>query len=150
MKLGVISSQVTNQIYCEPESFDAYVKSEKKFTTADPFTNCTSNLALDVLTEKINTDCDNKTSCNIPLLSENLYSNEYFPYTKPYSTEDKSKVDAFNKGHCGHHSAFFIQYPCLIPQKFKEDRKLYGLFIGCITVFIYLFVLVYLDYIKCV
>jgi len=27
---------------------------------------------------------------------------------------------------------------------------MYGLFIGCCTVFIYLFVLVYLDYIKCV
>jgi hypothetical protein len=38
----------------------------------------------------------------------------------------------------------------LIPEKLKDERKIGGLFIGCITVFIYLFMLVYLDYISCV
>lgn len=52
-------------------------------------------------------------------------------------------------GTCGNQAAFYIQYPCLIPARFKEPRQVAGLFVGCITVFIYLFVLVYLDYIKC-
>lgn len=31
-----------------------------------------------------------------------------------------------------------------------DQRRIEGLLIGCITVFIYLYVIVYLDYIKCV
>jgi hypothetical protein len=41
-----------------------------------------------------------------------------------------------------------MQMPCLIPHKKVIGRKIFGLFVGCISVFCYLFTLVYMDYIK--
>jgi hypothetical protein len=38
--------------------------------------------------------------------------------------------------------------PCLIPREEVVGRKIFGLFVGCQAVFIYLFTLVYMDYIK--
>ena len=53
-------------------------------------------------------------------------------------------------GQCGEDAYLFVQAPCLVPKQLLERRALNGLFIGCIGVFIYLFVLVYIDYVKSV
>ena len=39
---------------------------------------------------------------------------------------------------------------CVVPPELVAGRLLFGLFAGCIGVFIYLFCVVYFDYIKCV
>jgi hypothetical protein len=51
---------------------------------------------------------------------------------------------------CGNTATFYAQVPCKIPADMASDRKVDGLMFGSLTVFVYLFVLIYFDYIKCV
>ena len=51
---------------------------------------------------------------------------------------------------CNDRSFFFIQMSCVVPPEMVAGRLLFGLFAGCVGVFIYLFCVVYFDYIKCV
>lgn len=44
----------------------------------------------------------------------------------------------------------FVQYICEIPAERDANRKVFGLAAGSIAVFIYLFSVVYFDYINCV
>ncbi len=47
-------------------------------------------------------------------------------------------------------ATFFAQWSCEFPNEERQQRKLVGLLISCIGVFIALFYTVYVDYIKCV
>ena len=40
--------------------------------------------------------------------------------------------------------------PCLVPEKEVVGRQIFGLFVGCMAVFVYLFTVVYFDYIHSV
>lgn len=51
---------------------------------------------------------------------------------------------------CGEEAYFFFQIPCVTPAAEHEPREMNGLIIGCIGVFIYLFVIIYIDYVKSV
>lgn len=42
----------------------------------------------------------------------------------------------------------FVQAPCLIHKSRDMERQITGLFIGSVAVFVYLFTLIYFDYIK--
>lgn len=44
----------------------------------------------------------------------------------------------------------YLQMPCLIPEDMKIDRQIFGLFAGCVVCFIYLFTIVYFDYVMTV
>jgi len=44
----------------------------------------------------------------------------------------------------------FIQVPCVLSEAEMSHRKIIGLFIGCLAIFIYLYTLVYLDYVQVV
>ena len=55
-----------------------------------------------------------------------------------------------SEGACGDDAYFFIQAPCKLPVNKMEQRQVQGLMIGCIAVFIYLYTLVYIDYIRSV
>jgi hypothetical protein len=148
VRFGVISTQITNQVQClNSEVKDFVTANTAKFTDTKPYTNCSLGMDTDYLTEYINTECDNKTSCSVKLPFDKLYTKTYIDLFNPsviIGEED------FDSGHCGNYASFFIQYPCLIPEHFKDTRQMYGLLIGCITVFIYLYMLVYLDYVNCV
>lgn len=51
---------------------------------------------------------------------------------------------------CDGNSNLFVQYICEIPQERDANRRVFGLAAGSIAVFIYLFSVVYFDYIACV
>jgi hypothetical protein len=51
---------------------------------------------------------------------------------------------------CGDEAFVYVQMPCLIEEVDAQSRRLFGLKAGCIAVFIYLFTVVYYDYIKSV
>jgi len=51
---------------------------------------------------------------------------------------------------CGDNAYVFVQVGCIIPDSLTTTRRIFGLFIGCVGVFIYLFTVVYYDYIKTV
>lgn len=44
----------------------------------------------------------------------------------------------------------FVQYACEIKDDVKAKRQVEGLFVACVTIFVYFFAVVYLDYIKTV
>ena len=44
----------------------------------------------------------------------------------------------------------FFQAPCVVPYKYMTNRRVQGLFIGCVAIFLYFFTQVYFDYIRCV
>jgi len=84
----------------------------------------------------MHTACYNKTKCTVNI--DNIY--------KAFSP---ANLVAKN-GHCGENSYVYIQYPCLIPDWQGSERKIFGLISGCLVVFVYLFVVIFFDYIKCV
>ena len=45
-------------------------------------------------------------------------------------------------------SIFFIQLPCVVHEDAKIDRQVEGLFIGCMGVFIALFFVVFIDFLR--
>lgn len=51
-------------------------------------------------------------------------------------------------GACGPDSYLFLQIPCLVPSEKVKGREVLGLMVGCVAVFIYLFTLVFIDYVK--
>lgn len=54
------------------------------------------------------------------------------------------------KDHCKEEAYLFVQTPCLVPSAHLAQRKVIGLSIGCLGVFIYLFVQVFVEYVKSV
>ena len=68
------------------------------------------------------------------------------PYVYVKDPPNKSWLES--EGECGRGAFFYVQVPCTIPQDQAVDRKLFGLLTGCITILIYLFVVVYFDYLK--
>ena len=49
---------------------------------------------------------------------------------------------------CGDKAVFFLQSGCVINPINEGDREVFGLFAASLGVFIYFFVIVYIDYIK--
>jgi hypothetical protein len=43
-----------------------------------------------------------------------------------------------------------VQTPCLIPKHYSNGRFIFGLYCGSVAVFVYLFTMLYIDYINCV
>ena len=88
-----------------------------------------------------------KIECTIKITPQDLFY--------PYSTGSASNKTAYDnlfldQGVCGDKSKFFIQVPCLIPPDQRVPRKIDGLMFGSLIVFVYLFVVIYFDYIKCI
>ena len=51
---------------------------------------------------------------------------------------------------CTDNAYIFVQLPCHINNSDKNQREIFGLMTGCLAVFVYLYTLVYFDYIKTV
>lgn len=62
-------------------------------------------------------------------------------YNKPYADVSEN---------CNKDAYFFIQYGCEVPADLKSNRMIYGLAAGAIAVFIYLWTVIYFDYLQCV
>lgn len=75
--------------------------------------------------------CEGKHECEIQLGLQSLYSNV---------------PDA--AGVCGTSAYFFVQMPCLFPPAELGPRLVSGLVISCVTVFLYMTTLVWIDYLK--
>lgn len=82
------------------------------------------------MTNYMRTNCQDKVHCDIT----NIPS-----YITSTSAPDQCKSMA---------AQFFIQTACLVPTADIADREIKGLALACSAVFVSLFVLNYLDYIK--
>lgn len=57
--------------------------------------------------------------------------------------------DNVNK-NCQEKSNFFVQYSCVYPSSQQVGREIKGLILATIAVFVYMFTVIYLDYIRVV
>ena len=86
----------------------------------------------------LNTTCNGKTTCDLPIgLSDLAWQG--------------GQANAPSAGGvCGSQAYMYAQVGCVIDSQYTVERRIFGLLIGCIGVFVYLFTVVYYDYIKAV
>ena len=138
---GVMSEEITEPFFCEES---AIWNSEQYKNKTNTITHCTDHIDKAGLMTQFKNSCrfangTAKIHCMIDFSLDNLYSS----VTRQNSTFQK-------KGNCGGQATFYAQVPCLIPKELVTARKIDGLMFGSLTVFVYLFVVIYFDYIKCI
>jgi hypothetical protein len=79
----------------------------------------------------VNESCNGKAKCALDV-----------------ANQIKAKYMSGGDTACRNGSDFFIQMPCVVPEEETKDRQVYGLFIGCLGVFIALFYTLYIDYLR--
>lgn len=78
--------------------------------------------------------------------------------------KSKSAKKSPSEGHCTDKSTFYLQSPCIVRESHippivakkegekvltnKGKRQLFGLMVGCLGVFVYLYTIIFMDYIK--
>lgn len=77
------------------------------------------------------TECNGKNNCQIS--------------TRHLLTKQVEEDD-----DCGENGYMFVQAPCKFADSEMTKRQINGLIISCIGVLIYLFCLIFFDYIKCI
>ena len=95
---------------------------------------CTAQLDTDATRATLMTNCNNKTTCDIAIGLSDL---TWLSGTAPSDSSD-----------CGTQAYMYAQVGCEIESNLTKERRIFGLMIGCIGVFVYLFTIVYYDYIK--
>lgn len=129
---GVISNKVGDSTFCTntpiKEKFNA-------MRDAPTFDLCTDSLNKDFLRGRFEKQCHGKGKCDFHFDDINEF------YTDP------KEVDL---EQCGGNAQFFIQYHCYVDYASNGPRQVFGLLAACISVFVYFFIVVYIDYIQCV
>ena len=117
---GIIPSTSSMKTYCTNSMMEDEFK-------------CSDYLNKEKIAQQLQEDCVGQKQCVLSDLSQYV---------------DQSMA-GFNEGQClGEDSFFFIQVACVIPPEDFASRQKFGLFIGSTAVFVGLFVLNYIDYIK--
>jgi len=125
LMVGMISADTQIKTACTQAKQD-------EFNVKGGHQDCTPTLNKKKARARIIEQCDDQNSCE-------------------FSMKGLQKI-THHDGECGPNSYLFVQVPCIIPAKEGRPaaRQIEGLAVGCIAVFIYLYTLVYFDYIRCV
>lgn len=124
-EIGIISSESSKINYCQ------YDSSVEDMSVCDGFLN--KDVFRDYLTE----NCEGKESCELVIDESTWLSN--LTGTANYSNciQDDS-------------SLYFVQVGCHFSDTEINNRQVQGLYIGCVSVFIAFFFVVFIDYMKSV
>lgn len=128
-KFGIMANDITNSIYCTEEAIWADTANKDRF-------NCTDHMDIDAMRQSIVDQCSGKPNCTVQTSTW-------------YNSNTPSDIH-LETGVCGDDATFYLQAACLIPEKEASIRKIFGLVCGCLCVFVYLFVIIYFDYVKSV
>ena len=101
-------------------------------------TQCNTLLDKPKLFNSLNETCGNKSNCTLPIF------NQFFLATADTTSDLYKNCSNVLK------ASFFIQIPCIYSENEENTRQIQGLFIGCMGVFIALFFVVYVDYMRSV
>lgn len=93
------------------------------------FDNCTATFDSSTFSQRIKNKCHGKETCAVDITG-----------LQPSTASSE----------CGNDAFVYVQLPCEIETDQAKQRMIFGLITGCVTVFVYLYTLVYFDYIKCV
>jgi hypothetical protein len=130
IEYGLINKKIGNNELCVNSIIDEFSSSGDR-----NLERCSDSLNKDWLNSYIAKQCKDKNSCHLDDLTiENMYN----------------KAEGDVSEECDKEAYFFIQYACEVPEEFMEMRKVYGLAAGTIAVFIYLWTIIYFDYIQSV
>ena len=121
---GVISSDTTSKKYCHQDALDI---NNKNFNHK----SCSSLINKKKLKDRLVKECDGKNNCQI-------------------STRQIMNSKIEEDDVCGDDAYLFVQAPCKFHENERIQRQVSGLLIACIGVMIYLFCLIFFDYIKCI
>lgn len=128
IEYGLINREIDNNEIC----LNSVIEEQSKGAHIE---KCNDVLDKEWIDTYITKECEGKNVCHLDDLTiENMYNVAYGDVS-----------DECNKA-----AYFFIQYACEVPEEFKQNRKVYGLAAGSIAVFIYLWTIIYFDYIQCV
>ena len=128
-QFGVMPNNMNNDIYCTEEAMWADVANKDRY-------HCTDHMDISTMKQNIVSQCNGQSNCTVS------FGNWYLPDTDPTIIADN--------GVCGEDATFFLQAACKIPDNEASLRKIFGLVSGCLSVFVYLFVIIYFDYVKSV
>ena len=130
-----------------PQSADSFSScSATAFTDA---AKCSSFLDTAALTAKIIKECEGQKSCSVADLTSYMPKSEAPAVVTAAQLKDAGKSLTMNKEEClGELSSIFVQAGCILPPKEVEERRIEGLLIACVAVFIALFIINYFDFIR--
>lgn len=123
---GVISNEFASFTYCVQSAMDPIIQ-EKNHQ------NCTAAMSPNARTtirKEMTRKCRRKERCSLSF--ENIIA---------------AKTPAIRKA-CDDESYLYVQVPCYVPADQITIRKIYGLAVSCIGVWIYLFVHCTIEYVK--
>lgn len=123
-QIGALSNKFTSFTWCNQEAIDQQLIKEKH-------ANCSA--AIDgnkrqVLIKEMNKKCKGFDKCHLSF----------------------EKIYTHGTSECDDESYLYMQTPCVIPSDKRVERKITGLFIACLGVFLYLFVHSKVEYVKSV
>jgi len=120
---GMISSNAKQSFHCLEESIWAPENENKGVA------NCTSTFDQDTFKARLSEKCHGKKQCTVDITG-----------LQPSGAEPS----------CGDEAFIYAQSSCQIPEDTTVLRKIFGLLVGCVGVFVYLFTAIYYDYMKTV
>lgn len=123
-QIGAMSNHFTSFTWCNQEAIDVEIGKKG-------YQNCSAAItknASATFVKQLNENCKMTNKCEIP-------------FNKIYDKETEE---------CDKESYLFMQVPCIIPTEKIQERKVLGLDIACLGVFIYLFMFITVEYIKSV
>lgn len=129
MLFGVINQNTDTKIFCTEQSI--WESNDVKSVH-----NCTSNVDEAAFKTQIKSQCADKSTCKLDITN-------MFTKSTPASITGGS-------GACNSDAFVYVQAPCLIPDNLRTERRVFGLIVACISVFVYLFTVVYFDYVSTV
>jgi hypothetical protein len=122
INVGIISQMADKKVYCmEPK--EGVWEEEKN----NNISKCTDSFKSDKFLKTIKDNCVGKEECEVEISKNLLLAG---------APDDCTNDEAF----------VYVQLPCLISHEKNASRLTRGLIAGCLTVFVYLYTVVYFDY----
>ena len=142
---GVMDQRIHSSDWCTNAAIAKNERITNSLATANQpkskkLYNCTNLIDNKNITTQIKDKCTGKNSCDLNI-------REWWDTSL---TTTATTFVTGKDGACNGNAFFFVQSPCLIPKKMQIHRFVFGLYCGSVAVFVYLFTMLYIDYIKCV
>lgn len=128
----MIDVDSTNPKYCREE---AIIAKEKV-----PLKNCTQYVNMKLIEDQLKAckaDGSKKSKCHLSFLNEGGDLDIFLP-TMPAELE----------ANCYKNSYFYFSAPCFVPKEHIGKRLIGGLILACMGTFVFLYINLYVDYVK--
>lgn len=130
VQFGIMSKEFQSFMYCHNDVVSEIVE-EKGYQDCNKAMNKRKET---IFREMVLVKCNKKRNCTLAIDINNLVDP---------SGNSQNVMKA-----CNEESYLYMQMPCLVPQRKVTHRRIIGLFISCLTVFMFLFISLTLEYLR--